>query len=263
MIVLRSVIFSTVCTCCVFPMEKEDNGSKQSSSASVVSSRRRRRVVEPVEATLQRWEEEGLARARRVQAKGSKKGCMRGKGGPENPVCRFRGVRQRVWGKWVAEIREPVSHRGANSSRSKRLWLGTFATAAEAALAYDRAASVMYGPYARLNFPEDLGGGRKKDEEAESSGGYWLETNKAGNGVIETEGGKDYVVYNEDAIELGHDKTQNPMTDNEIVNPAVKSEEGYSYDRFKLDNGLLYNEPQSSSYHQGGGFDSYFEYFRF
>ncbi|CAL9236021.1 unnamed protein product [Arabidopsis halleri] len=251
-------------------MEKEDNGSKRSSSASVVSSRRRRRrVVEPVEATLQRWEEEGLDKARRVQAKGSKKGCMRGKGGPENPVCRFRGVRQRVWGKWVAEIREPVSHRGANSSRSKRLWLGTFATAAEAALAYDRAASVMYGPYARLNFPKDLSG-EMKDEEAESSGGYWLETDKAGNSMIQTKDGKDYVVYNEDAIELGHDKTENPMTGKEIVktliiseNPAVKSEENYSFERFKLENGLMYNEPQGSSYHQGGGFDSYLEFFRF
>ncbi|WZZ48917.1 hypothetical protein YC2023_049024 [Brassica napus] len=72
---------------------------------------------------------------------------MRGKGGPDNPVYRFRGVRQRVWGKRVAEIREPVNHRGGNS---KRLWLGTFDTAAEAALAYDRASSAMYVRYARL-----------------------------------------------------------------------------------------------------------------
>lgn len=249
-------------------MEKEDKGSKQN------SSRRRRKAAEPVETTLQRWEEEGLERARRVQAKGSKKGCMRGKGGPENPVCRFRGVRQRVWGKWVAEIREPVSHRGANSSRSKRLWLGTFATAAEAALAYDRAASLMYGPYARLNFPEDLGnmpgGETKKNEEAESSRSYWLEPDKAGNSLIETKDGKGYLAYEEEGVELGQDKTENPMTGNDIVksliiseNPAVKSEEDYSFDRFKLENGLLYNEPQGSSYHQGGGFDSYLEFFRF
>lgn len=262
-------------------MEKEDNGSKQSSSVSVVSSRRRKRAVEPVEATLSRWvkkedEEEGLEKARRVQAKGSKKGCMRGKGGPENPVCRFRGVRQRVWGKWVAEIREPVSHHQhvGNSSRSgKRLWLGTFDTAAEAALAYDRAATAMYGRYARLNFPEVPGNGpggeMKKNHETESSRSYWLETDnvsETGNDVIERRDGKDHVVYDY-GIELGQDKTENldPMTDNEIVkslvyeNPAVKSEEGYSFDRFGLDNGLLYNE----SGYQGGGFNPYLGFFGF
>ncbi|KAG6492231.1 hypothetical protein ZIOFF_047182 [Zingiber officinale] len=78
-------------------------------------------------------------------AKGSKKGCMRGKGGPENGSCRYRGVRQRTWGKWVAEIREP--------NRGGRLWLGTFPDATQAALAYDNAARAMYGALARVNLP--------------------------------------------------------------------------------------------------------------
>lgn len=82
----------------------------------------------------------------KVPAKGSKKGCMKGKGGPENSNCNYRGVRQRTWGKWVTEIREP--------NRGHRLWLGTFPTSLEAALAYDEAAKAMYGSSARLNLPE-------------------------------------------------------------------------------------------------------------
>ncbi|XP_022944252.1 dehydration-responsive element-binding protein 2F [Cucurbita moschata] len=74
-----------------------------------------------------------------------KKGPSRGKGGPLNASCEYRGVRQRTWGKWVAEIREP--------KKRTRLWLGSFATAEEAAMAYDQAATRLYGPDAYLNLP--------------------------------------------------------------------------------------------------------------
>ncbi|CAN4109250.1 unnamed protein product [Withania somnifera] len=74
-----------------------------------------------------------------------KKGPARGKGGPQNALCEYRGVRQRTWGKWVAEIREP--------KKRTRLWLGSFATAEEAAIAYDEAARRLYGPDAYLNLP--------------------------------------------------------------------------------------------------------------
>lgn len=96
---------------------------------------------------LQRFSEESLSRESRAETKlTAAAGQFRSRGGGDGLKKKlYRGVRQRNWGKWVAEIRLPQNR--------MRVWLGTYDSPEAAAYAYDRAAYKLRGEYARLNFP--------------------------------------------------------------------------------------------------------------
>nr|GFC09215.1 dehydration-responsive element-binding protein 2A-like [Tanacetum cinerariifolium] len=83
----------------------KDNWKKRTASESMDEKLTKRQKRNRAEApkimaeTLAKWTEynkDEKAIKRKTPAKGSKKGCIKGKGGPENSKCSFRGVRQRT-----------------------------------------------------------------------------------------------------------------------------------------------------------------------
>ncbi|KAI4377826.1 hypothetical protein MLD38_015399 [Melastoma candidum] len=59
---------------------------------------------------------------------------------------KYRGVRKRKWGKWVAEIRLPNCR--------ERIWLGSYDTPEKAARAFDAALYCLRGRDAQFNLPD-------------------------------------------------------------------------------------------------------------
>ena len=88
-------------------------------------------------------------------------GLMKIPKGANSSERKFLGVRQRPSGRWVAEIKD--------SSQKLRLWLGTFDSAEEAAMAYDCAARLLRGRNAKTNFPTPAAGTMNTHDEEKCS----------------------------------------------------------------------------------------------
>lgn len=137
----QSILMKKVRIICSDPYATDSSSSEDESERSTRRPKKLKRFVREINLPLvvnpelqKPVETESSSQDSNVDAKDPRKKKVLAKtpsmGNRRPSSSKYRGVRQRKWGKWAAEIRDPF--------KGARIWLGTYNTPEEASAVYER-----------------------------------------------------------------------------------------------------------------------------